>query len=617
LRDAGAEITLPDQSADLDNDLIFAKAIERNRVVTGLVLSDFSTQEPPLPKAGHGFSGSEPPGMMKPSSGSIRNLEIFDNAAAGIGVFSLASEFLADGIIRDVRLLTGVGGSFYPTLAMEALRVAQGAGGFKLKSSDGSGEVDLGSLRMVSVQVGAIDVPTNEFGDMPIYHSMAASKPAVSIRSLMFPEEKGVSEDVLRGAIEGKIAIVGASAEGLLDLRSTPLEAVVPGVYIHADIMDQILSGSYLVRPDYAKGVELISAIVAVLFLLAIRPFVNSVIGGLSALIICATAIILFWLQFSQQLQLFSPVVILASAIFSYGFASAAMFFLTEKEGKFLRGAFSQYLAPTLVDQLARNPENLLLGGEEKELTLLFCDIRGFTSLSENLNPTELTELLNSFLTPMTGILLNNGATIDKYMGDAIMAFWNAPIDQPDHRDRACKSVVEMRRALIKLNEERGLNIQIGVGLNTGPSCVGNLGSAQRFSYSAIGDAVNVASRIEGLTKQYGLDNLASAETLKNVSNLSALEIDQVSVVGRTEPVSIYHLAKRAPYNQLREDHEAMISAYRSGKIKAAKRSLAKLRKIAPQELQKFYMVYEERLTSLAKNGLPKNWDGVFNAVEK
>lgn len=622
-RAAGVEMTLPDERSRLDNDTILAESFERNNVVAGLVLSTSASDTPPLPKAGHGFSGSEPPGIMTQNIGSVRNLPKLDEAADGIGVFSLTPDGKSDGILREIQLLTGANGSFYPTLAMEALRLVQGAGGFKLKSSDGSGEADTGQLRMTSVQVGGIDVPTNATGAMPIYHSPKTSKSVVPVHVLMFPGETGVSLEALTQEVANHIVFVGTSAEGLGDLRSTPLEPVVPGVFVHAEVLDQIVSGSYLVRPDFAKGVELVGGILAVLLMLLIWPFVNSVLSGLVALTIAMLAIGLSWLQFSESLNLFSPFVAVASIAIAYVSASTMSFFVTEKEGRFLRGAFSQYLSPDLVDRLAKNPEKLVLGGEEKDLTVLFCDIRGFTSLSESLSAGELTELLNSFLTPMTTVLLNNGATIDKYMGDAIMAFWNAPIDQENHRELACKSVLDMRIALEELNAERGLDLRIGIGLNTGPSCVGNLGSAQRFSYSAIGDTVNVTSRLEGLTKQYGLDNLVSGETAKGLKDTIVLEVDQVRVVGREQPVTIYSLVspENSPegneVNACLEQHKQMLADYRIGDLQAVEMNITLLEAKMPPSYAKIYQIYRSRVEDQKTNGLPANWDGVFIATQK
>ncbi len=619
LQDAGVNVELPDQTGTLDNDKLFAEAIGRNQVVTGLVLAQGLKKNPPLPKAGFGVSGTIPPQVRSDSVGAIRNLSVFDEAASGIGVFSLASQDVSDGIIRQVRLLQEVDGNFYPTLGLEALRVAQGAGGYKIKSSDGSGEVNIGEVRLTSLQAGALTIPTGAFGEINIYHSLIAAKPDLSVQSLMFPDEVGVTIKDLKAQVEGKIVLIGTSAAGLLDLRATAIESVVPGVFIHADIIDQLISGTFLKRPDTAKGMELVVAILSVLLMLLITPHVNALIGGIATLVICCATVWFFWTHFSQNLTLYSPLLTLVSVIAAYVTSSSAQFLVSQKEGAFLRNAFGQYLSPTLVDRLTKNPDQLVLGGETKELTVLFCDIRGFTSLSENLDPTELTNLLNNFLTPMTAILLNNGATIDKYMGDAIMAFWNAPIDQENHRELACRSVLEMRTALQRLNDERTMNLQIGTGLNTGPSCVGNLGSDQRFSYSAIGDAVNVASRIEGLTKQYGLDNLASGETIKSGDGFQFMEIDLVGVVGRAEPLSVYHVVDHMNETESFDFkvHEEFISTYRCGDIKHASSLLKTLLDTAPEEFQKVYSIYADRLTDLKRNGIPKDWNGVFIAQQK
>ncbi|MFK8033934.1 MAG: CHASE2 domain-containing protein [Hyphomicrobiales bacterium] len=622
-RAAGVELIFPDEQSRLDNDAILAASFDRNNVVAGLVLSTSATDTPPLPKAGHGFSGSEPPGLMAQNIGSVRNLPMLDEAADGIGVFSLTPDGKSDGILREIQLLTGANGSYYPTLSMEALRLVQGAGGFKLKSSDGSGEADTGQLRMTSVQVGGIDVPTNATGAMPIYHSPKTSKSVVPVHALMFPDETEVRSEMLTAEIANHIVFVGTSAEGLGDLRSTPLEPVVPGVFVHAEILDQIVSGSYLVRPDFAKGVELFGGIVSVLLMLLIWPFVNSVASGLVAIAVAVLAVWLSWVQFSESLHLFSPFVAVASIAIAYIAMSSMSFFVTEKEGRFLRGAFSQYLSPELVDRLAKHPEKLALGGEEKELTVLFCDIRGFTSLSESLSAGELTELLNSFLTPMTSVLLKNGATIDKYMGDAIMAFWNAPIDQENHRELACKSVLEMRAALAKLNADRGLDLKIGIGLNTGPSCVGNLGSSQRFSYSAIGDTVNVTSRLEGLTKQYGLDNLASDETVNSIENFFSLEVDKVRVVGREQPVTVHFLASQsglrdgAELEALFKQHGEMLATYRIGDFQLAKQQILQLEAKMPEGFARLYSIYKSRISELIKTGIPSDWNGIHVASEK
>lgn len=629
LRQAGAVVDLPEQTRLLDNDQVFADAIARHTVITGLVLSNSAGEPPPRPKAGVGISGTVPPDLMDRPLGAVRNLPVLDNAATGIGHFTFDTDLQKDAVVRRALLLQNVAGQWYPSLAMETLRVVQGAGGFKLKSNDGSGEFPGGELALVSAQVGALEIPTDRRGAIVVYHSPVTSKPVVSAVDIMFPA-KNESDDQA-GAIEAHIAnhivLIGTSAEGLLDLRATPLHPVVPGVTIHAEIIDQVIAGDQLSRPDIAAGVEIALAIVAVLILLALMPILNSFFDAVLALALSGSSLVICWLAFADYGLLFSPVLPVLAITAAYGGAVAADLLLTEKEGRFVRQAFGHYLAPALVERLADDPSSLTLGGEDRELTLLFCDIRGFTSLSEGLGPTELTELLNNFLTPMTDALLQRGATIDKYMGDAIMAFWNAPIMQSDHRQRACLGLLAMRRELEKLNEQSRRPIRIGIGLNTGLCCVGNLGSSQRFNYSAIGDAVNVASRVEGLTKQYGLDNLVAEETLEGVEGLATIEADLVGVVGREAPLSVHTILDHedeiagADLSEFQEAHREMIEAYRSADPDTAQSALEKAAGLAETlpipSLKMLYELYEQRLSELRETGIPAGWDGVYRSATK
>ncbi len=626
LRRAGVELSLPSKTDVLNNDLILADTFSRNRVVTGMILSAGAAAEPPDPKAGVGFSGTMPPGMMRKDVRAVRNLKPLDEAALGIGDFGFEFDQQSDSVVRRVKLIRGANDTWYPSLAAEALRVAQDAGGFKIKSSDGSGEIDAGGLRLVSVQIGAFDVPVDAGGALSIYHSPFQAKSVLSVQDILFPAEDGGSATI-RDKIAGHIVLVGTSAAGLLDLRATPLEPVVPGVAVHADIIDQIIAQDFLSRPDYASGLELLAAILAVLILLVIMPFTNPIGSSVAATTLGLLVLGGGWIAFSQYGLLLTPVVPLLSLLVAYGSAVAVNLLITERQGRFVRDAFAHYLSPAMVDRLARNPEALTLGGEERELTLLFCDIRGFTSLSEGLDPTELTNLLNEFLTPMTTVLLKRGATIDKYMGDAIMAFWNAPIEQEDHRTNACRALMEMRDQLDRLNKRIRRPIHIGIGLNTGPCCVGNLGSEQRFNYSAIGDTVNVASRIEGLTKHYGLDNLVAGETLEGVEGVVAIEVDRVGVVGREAPLTVYTLLgsteqlDAGAIRELEGVHERMLDCYRAGDSEGGIVSMTQAERVAGkagvQSLARLYAVYAERFAIMREEGVPESWDGVFRSTRK
>ena len=280
-----------------------------------------------------------------------------------------------------------------------------------------------------------------------------------------------------------------------------------------------------------------------------------------------------------------------------------------------------------MVNRLSDDPSVLKLGGEMRELTLLFCDIRGFTSLSEALDPEGLTRLLNDFLTPMTDELLKSGATIDKYMGDAIMAFWNAPLEVPDHRQQAVRAALAMMRRLQALNREKGFEIRIGIGLNSGPCCVGNLGSSQRFNYSAIGDAVNVAARIEGVTKAYRLPVLLADSVLEDTGSgleeagVIVLEVDRVRVVGRDEPLVLHTALERQDLGKtdeadLRAAHAALLDAYRNGEFKTALERARALHETAPPPLAGLYETYIDRLRGLI-DAPPDTWDGIHQFDKK
>ena len=346
-------------------------------------------------------------------------------------------------------------------------------------------------------------------------------------------------------------------------------------------------------------------------------------LGAIAALIIIAAAIATSWFAFANWHLVLDPILPSVSVLGVYIVATALLLLLTDRERQYVRRAFSQYLAPAMVERLAQDPDALTLGGETREITILFSDIRGFTSLSEKMDPQEITSLLNRFLTPMTDVLLQSGATIDKYIGDAIMCFWNAPLATPDHPRRSCLAALSMLKALDELNRNEGKAIKIGVGLNTGACCVGNLGSEQRFSYSAIGDPVNVASRVEGLTKQYGLAILITENTVHHASGLALLEVDRVRVIGRAEPIAIFTVigdesfAVQSEFQALFAAHNLLLATYRSGAFEKAAEAANKARTTAPPTLGTLYDVYTERIAKLRANPPSLPWDGVFTAEEK
>jgi adenylate cyclase len=616
LESQGFQVTHPGSTEDLDHDKALAQSFARAPVVAGLVLSEGIDTPAPAPKAGFAFAGDNPAEYLPSFPGAVRNLAVLDEAAPGIGVFSFPPA--EDGIVRRIPLVSRQGENLYPALSVESLRLAQGASSVVIRSTGASGEFDTGQPGMTALKVGALEVPTAPDGRIWIYYMREPTSPSIPAYRLL-----GEPDPELSAQIEGRIVLVGTSAVGLRDLVSTPQKAGFPGVLVHAEIIDQIINGKFLTRPDWAVGLEITVAIALGLLVLAFLPWLSTFANAVVAAGAIAASIGGGWLAFASYDLLLSPIVPAQASLLAYGVASGVRLLLSESESRYIRGAFGHYLSPALVEQLVDNPEALVLGGENRELTILFCDIRSFTSISESMEPTELTIFLNNFLTPMTNVLMESGATIDKYIGDAIMAFWNAPLDTPDHRQRACESVLEMLRALEALNLNLAKPIRIGIGLNTGICCVGNLGSRQRFDYSAIGDSVNVGSRIEGLTKLYGVSNLVADSTASQVEGLAMLEVDKVMVVGRDEATLVYTLvggrerAAEPEFGELKRLHDRFLGNYRSMRFDEAASDLHLLKSLAPAELHRLYAEYQERLETYTKTPPPAGWDGSYRAEHK
>ena len=537
--------------------------------------------------------------------------------ASGIGVISFPPG--SDGIVRQIPLVSRYATDLYPALAMELLRVGQGVPTLSIRSTGASGESDTGNPGMVAIRNGDFTVPTGADATMWVYYSDEPVAQSLSAAQVLDP----ANAEAIAEAVAGRIVLVGTSAIGLRDIVATPLSAAVPGIFVHAEIIDQIIGGTFLNRPDWAIGAEVLLAALLAVMVLAFLPWLPSTGNVVVTVLLLAAALAVGWFGFASYHLLLSPVLPVLMCLVAYGVGSGVRLLLSEREKRFIRAAFAQYLAPSLVQQLVDNPQRLILGGENREITLLFCDIRSFTGISERLGPIELTEFLNNFLTPMTDILMRHGATIDKYMGDAIMAFWNAPLDVPDHRRRACDSLIEMEAALVAFNRTQPKPVSIGLGVNTGICCVGNLGSRQRFDYSAIGDPVNVASRTEGMTKQYGLTNLVADTTVEGAGELAILEVDRVRLYGRGGATSVYTVlgdpahAASDDFKELKRVHDRFLTHYRAREFDKAGHDLALLRDMAPAGLEELYEVYDRRIAHLRADPPGDDWDGTYTAEHK
>ncbi len=635
-----------------DFDEYFASFLEAsNPIVLGFVLTGGKLHRVPQQRGNFAYRGDDDPRLfLDKYVGAVSNLPILEKAAAGAGSINVVPEI--DGIIRRVPLLfqlsedlipeeqhSGVPG-LYPSLVLEALRTVQGKKTTKIRTSSGIDKEKEALVRQHRginfIQVGSARVPTDLRGRIWLHTTGHRSERYV-------PAWKVLAGDFDPSFIENKVVFVGASAAGLLDLRTTVLDQTYPGVEIQAEIAEQIILQHFINHPDWAVVPEIIFIIVLGILLIFLMPRAGALRSAITGGAFVVTAFAVSWYMFTQENLLFDPVYPSASTMLVYLSGSLVIFMqteaakaLAEAERARVRTAFSTYLSPDLVNQLAEEPERLKLGGETKTLTFLFCDVRGFTTISESFkgNPQGLTVLINRFLTPLTNEILDRNGTIDKYMGDCIMAFWNAPLDVAEQEKKACDAALAMFEVLHALNEVRRgeaeeegkpfLALNIGIGLNTGECVVGNMGSDQRFDYSVLGDAVNLAARLEGQSKGYGVGVVIGPDTAAATrDDFAVLELDLIMVKGKKEAVDIYTVIGRKEMRDSPEFadmaalHQEMLDVYRQQRWEEAEEMMSRLEGRLDGAMDGFYAIYRERIADYRQNPLPADWDGVFVATTK
>ncbi len=607
-----------DSLADLpDNDEVLANILRQAPIVLGRATSDTPTVgENKVIKPSIAYKGGNPRPRIMNFPGVIRNTPVLEAAARGHGLITLLPEL--DSIVRRVPLVLRSGKDVMPTLSTEVLRLATGASTLLIKSNE---------YGMQSVAVGGVDIPTDSKGRIWVRFAHQGSERYVS------------AGDVLSGtapadALKGKIVLVGTSAAGLHDIKTTPLGEQVPGVEVHAQLIEAVLAGNHLTRSSWADAAEFFLVLAIGLWLVVLVPIVRArwTIGILLAQVVGLA--VASWYLFIEMGMLIDVAYPSISAFLVFSLMTYANYAREEQRRQEIRNAFSRYVSPDLVNDLAANPDQLKLGGEMRFMTVLFCDIRGFTTISEKLDAEQLTSLINAFLTPMTDIILQHRGTIDKYMGDAIMAIWNAPLADDLHAFNACRAALDMIARLGPLNEELAAEaeaegreyvpIRIGVGVQSGECCVGNLGSHQRFDYSVLGDSVNLASRLEGLTKQFGVTAIVGDTAEAEARELMAVEIDLIRVKGKFEPEHIFALLGDEEMRgtedaeRLLARNEAMLDAYRGQDWAGARAALADCAALAPAfGLEAVYEMYEERITEFEASPPGADWDGVFVAQSK
>lgn len=616
-----------------DYDELFAEAIaDSGTVVTGFVWSPDKTATRRKPALVQPVGLSKNAASLKDSvlkiQGAVTNIPILTRHAAGNGMFGVVPD--VDGIIRQVPLLFRYEDAkgditLYPSLAMETLRVYHDPKSvIKVRRLK---EEETGSLSPpFAMKIGNYEIPLDETAQFYGYFSKQR-------RENYIPVWKVLDDKINPSDIKDKIIIIGTSAEGLRDIRSTPLDLYIPGVELHVNVIEQVLTGKYLIRPSFIDGMEMVATLALSLLIILLAPFISAVwlflmTGGLVGAIAYGS-----YLGFLHHGLLIDPVFPSLSIILIFVVSTILSYIRTEAERQQIRGAFGLYVSKDFLAELTKNPEKLKLGGEVRDLTVMFTDIRSFTTISESLSPEELIQLMNDFLTPMSDLVMTNRGTIDKYMGDAMMAFWNAPLDDPDHARHACLTALKMNDALTPINDrlkerarETGRTptlLSAGIGINTGPCSVGNMGSRQRFAYSALGDAVNLASRLEGQTKSYGVRILIGEETAKAISGMALMELDLLQVKGKTRPVRIYTLlgdeqaAQEEGFKRWIAAHNAMLAAYRAADFACAAQDCADARSAANGAMEDYYAMYALRIADLTKNPPADDWDGVFVATSK
>ncbi len=592
----------------LDHDGRFAEKLKNRPVVLGYY---FTSNDNRL--SGVLPDPTLPPGVFKGHRVSVigatgygANLPEFQASGRSAGHFNPHPD--ADGVTRRVPMLMEYQGAYYESLTLAMVRALLGDSALEAVFEDGGSAGD--TVEWLKVANLRIPVDENMASYVP-YRGRQGSFRYISASDIL-------RDRVAPAELEGALILVGTTAPGLMDLRSTPVGPVYPGVEVHANLLAGMLDKTLLQKPGYIVGAEVTVLLLIGVLLAVLLPLLSPIKGSLVALLALLVTVALNLTVWSGHIVLplaatLAMIVSLFVLDMSYGF------FVEARAKRQITGLFGQYVPPELVDEMSQNPENFTMEGESREMTVLFSDVRGFTTISEGLSPKELSRLMNDYMTPMTRIIHHHRGTIDKYIGDAIMAFWGAPVKDPDHARNAVLAALEMQAVLSELRPQfiaRGWpEVRIGVGVNTGVMSVGNMGSEFRMAYTVMGDSVNLGSRLEGITKQYGVGILVGESTAEKIPDILFRELDRVRVKGKDEPVAIYEplgLTEQVPQeirNELNVFEDAL-KLYRAQDWDKAEIQLVNLQKANPEI--KLYALYLERIAHFRVEPPETNWDGVF-----
>jgi adenylate cyclase len=557
-----------------NNDELFAQAISNRPVVTAFAKAINGSASPPLAKAG--FAQINLPALGAPPrlQNTVQNLNILDQAAAGIGGIDIDLK-QEQGIARQIPMLWSDGKTYYPSLTLEALRVIQGESTYVVNGSASTEDA------IDSIRVGAVEIPLSESGQFTVYYGHDDPNLYVSASKLFDTE----NTETLRPLIADHIVLIGTSATGLLDSRTSSLGEFIPGVSIHAQVLQQILSKKFLQRPEWIVASEyyfvgLLGLMIA-FFTALIRPL-PLVIGIVASLISLTFAAAYAFNHLGLLVDVTFPILALATTFLS---TIAFRLLVTEREGRQLRNVFSHYVAPTILAEIESNPTALKLGGETREITVMFVDIENFTPMCEALKPEVLVKVVNTLLSACSQPILKNGGTIDKYIGDATMAFWNAPLEQSNHQYLACLAALDIQTQLASFNNDAANQAILGpsglwpiavrIGLASGPAIVGNMGSLERFDYSALGETVNIASRAEGICKDLGHNIVIAGELADKTKSLAVIDAGAVMIRGKSQRTTAHilvgdnTLAMSEDFQSFLDSYQPIIATLKSSKTAA------------------------------------------------
>lgn len=553
-----------DRLVAFDTDLRFAEAIAGRPVVLGVADAGSAATGRVEPRSGHAEIGAALLAALPELGSTTPLVPALDASADGVGVINTGRE-AGETVVREVPLLWRSGDLVLPTLSVEALRLALGESTILLFAAEGEG-AGLGAVGLADLAI-----PTAGDGRFRVHYRPDDPELYVSAHQILDPGEA----EALGPRLEGHIVLVGTSAAGLLDIRTTATGERVPGVSIHAQMLEQMLQGQFLRRDDVTGGVELFALLVMALAVTAVMarsgPVPTILTGSLVALALLAGS----WAAFTREGVLIDVTFPLVGGFVAFTMLAMLQFVFADREKRLIRRSFSRYVAPEVLSEIERRGHRLDLGGDLREITVLFCDIRGFTALSETMGPHDLVAMLNDLFTRLSDRILEGRGTIDKFIGDEVMAFWNAPLPTPDHERLACETVLRLRIAAREASEERrraGKSpLALAMGLACGPACIGNIGSRHRFNYTAIGETVNQSARVQAACRHVGYDALVTAEVAGAAPGLAFLPAGALAFKGVSRRVDCRLLvgdaatAATPAFAELAEQHARLLAALAAG----------------------------------------------------